>query len=284
MSKLAQFRRWLELDSAAQYLSTVWGENVTPADVLRLGLDGKLTLSVHLVNLGYGREVDVVPVESLQWEELPNPLDPSAMIRIPDGEAMNATQAMKVRKTDTASKLEGVYDIPMIGAEQIQIENAYQEAVGGPPAELVRLCGAFVRQGGRTYQVLERWPRNKHHEARNKGKPYMHLDWFFPSQELPAGSVLVVRTDALRELEPTQPSPWGGHDTKDAAHQTTHERNEAICAFIKSCIGNRQKDYIKRAAERFQLADSTIRKIWSESKPQSNFPGFSNSGTKRSSY
>jgi len=218
MSKLAQFREWLELNNAAQYLSAVWGESVTPADVLRLGLDGKLTLSVHLVNLGYGREVDIVPVESLRRKEFSDPLIPGATISVLDGEIMNATQAMKIRETDTALKLSGVYDLPMIGAEEIQIENAYQEATGGPTVELVRLAGAFVQQGGRTYQILERWPSNDHHERRNEGKSYLHLDWFFPSQELPGGSVIVVRTDALRQLEPTQSNSWGNHDTELLRH------------------------------------------------------------------
>jgi hypothetical protein len=248
MSKLAQFRQWLEVDNAAQYLSTVWGESVTPADVLRLGLDGKLTLSVHLVNLGYGREVDIVPVESLQWEEFPHPSEPNTTIRIPDGDIMNATQAMKIRETDTASQLSGVYDLPMIGGEKIQIEHYYQGATGGPPVGLVNIAGVFVQRGGRTYQVLERWPSDDHHKRSNKGKPYLHIDWFFPSAQLPADSVIVVRTDALRELEPTQPNPWGNHDTKllrdlaaaadqfwklyDPADPSTAPTNEQVGAFL----------------------------------------------------
>lgn len=61
----------------------------------------------------------------------------------------------------------------------------------------------------------------------------------------------------------TEPSD----DTKAAEDQDTAERNAAIVAFISSCIGKRQKNYIQKAVERFQLANSTIRKIWREGRP-----------------
>lgn len=207
MSKLAKFRQWLEIEEAAQYLSAVWGESVTPADVLRLGLDGKLTLSVHLVNLGSGRLVNIVPLESLTWNDVPHPFELNVTMRIPDGDKINDTEAIKLPDTSSAEKLEGVYDLPMIGAEVLEIEHAYQYLVGGPPVELEILAGCFARRDGRTYQLLERWPSNDRTEKRNEGKHYMHLDWFLPAQTLPAGSVVVVRTDALRELEPEPTTP-----------------------------------------------------------------------------
>jgi len=49
-------------------------------------------------------------------------------------------------------------------------------------------------------------------------------------------------------------------------------RDEQIVEFIQSCRGKRQSDYIKRAAAKFGLGDSTIRKIWADGKPTSNFP------------
>ena len=50
MNKLFKLKEWLTVPDAARHLAGVFGEEVTEADVLRLCLDGHLTLSVHFVN------------------------------------------------------------------------------------------------------------------------------------------------------------------------------------------------------------------------------------------
>ena len=47
MSKLFNLKEWVSLPEAAKHLATVFGEEVTEADVLYFGLQKKLTLSVH---------------------------------------------------------------------------------------------------------------------------------------------------------------------------------------------------------------------------------------------
>ena len=50
--KLMKIRSWLTIPEAARYLAILLGEEVTEAEVLRLGLDGQLKLSVRFVNWG----------------------------------------------------------------------------------------------------------------------------------------------------------------------------------------------------------------------------------------
>jgi len=50
MSKLIKFKEWLTIEETAKYLSNKWSEPVTEADVLKLGLDKHLKLSVNFVN------------------------------------------------------------------------------------------------------------------------------------------------------------------------------------------------------------------------------------------
>ena len=50
LKKLLNLKPWLTIPDAARRLSVSFGEDVTEADVLRLGLDGHLTLSVNFVN------------------------------------------------------------------------------------------------------------------------------------------------------------------------------------------------------------------------------------------
>jgi hypothetical protein len=51
---LHKLRECLTIPEAAAHLSTAFGESVTEADVLRLGLDDHLTLSINYVNPVWG--------------------------------------------------------------------------------------------------------------------------------------------------------------------------------------------------------------------------------------
>jgi hypothetical protein len=50
LKKLLKLKEWLTVPDAARHLSILFGEDLSEADVLRLGLDGHLTLSVDFVN------------------------------------------------------------------------------------------------------------------------------------------------------------------------------------------------------------------------------------------
>lgn len=47
---LFNLKEWLTIPDAARHLSTIFDESLTEADILRLGLDGHLKLSVYFVN------------------------------------------------------------------------------------------------------------------------------------------------------------------------------------------------------------------------------------------
>jgi len=55
VKKLLNLKPWLTIPDAARHLSILFGEDVSEADVLRLGLDGHLKLSVYFVNGARGR-------------------------------------------------------------------------------------------------------------------------------------------------------------------------------------------------------------------------------------
>src|SRR4051812_41148496 len=55
MKTLFTLRDWLTLDEAARHLSVLFGEPVANAEILRLALDGELTLSVRFVNHAYAK-------------------------------------------------------------------------------------------------------------------------------------------------------------------------------------------------------------------------------------
>src|SRR5216683_1880947 len=58
IKKLLNLKQWLTIADAARHLGILFGEDVSEADVLRLALDGHLTLSVYFVT---APEADVDP-------------------------------------------------------------------------------------------------------------------------------------------------------------------------------------------------------------------------------
>ena len=68
MKNLLPLRAWLTVPEAARNLSILFGDDVSEADVLRLALDGRLTLSVHFVNGATARCGKTVPVAEYDFE------------------------------------------------------------------------------------------------------------------------------------------------------------------------------------------------------------------------
>lgn len=68
-SKIFKLREWLTVPETAHHLSIMFDEEVNEARVLRLALDGHLTLSVNFVNHTYGRLGKAIPYEEIEWRE-----------------------------------------------------------------------------------------------------------------------------------------------------------------------------------------------------------------------
>jgi hypothetical protein len=258
MGKLFNLKEWLTLADTARHLAIVFGEDVTEADVLRLALDGHLRLSVDFVNHATARcgkvarytEPELVAAiesgtlpDDLKWVKLPKDL--AAAVRGESG-GEEVTHLMSLRIDDDRyltlgddiTTLRGVWDLPMIGGEQLDIEHQYQMLTGGPSVTLETLDGAFVEgrdgeicqlqedfddneyQAGSSAQ-LEKLKQhialndiegaeadsllNRHKEQRKefleKRKARPAKENYYPAGGLPKDAVLVVRTEALREFE-----------------------------------------------------------------------------------
>lgn len=270
MSKLFKLKEWLTLADAAQHLTIVFGEDVTEADLLRFALDGHLKLSVNFVNptkaIG-GRIVHWEETEWFRapllaintiyagesWEEAPDeiieypPKLQALLNEAPVGEnvdqacfmsSLNIDGKSYINLDDKVTPIMGVWDLPMIGSEHLDVEHAYQNLTGGPAVTSVSTNGAFVENSnGIVYQLQESFDDNKyqsgskaqlemlkariinksitkseaesllnqHKEARKRyleerqSRP--ESEDHYPAGGLPKDSVLVVRTAALREFE-----------------------------------------------------------------------------------
>ena len=159
---------------------------------------------------------------------------------------------------DKVRSIDGVWDLPMIGGEELDIEHGYQKLTGGPSVTSENIDGAFVqRNDGEMWQLQEDYDDNqyqagsnaaldglkqhiadknigaaeaeellnRHKEARKKfleerkekrdsGKDSQN---YFPAGGLPTDSVLVVRTDALREFEASISGASANSDADEAS-------------------------------------------------------------------
>lgn len=202
MSKLLKLKEWLTVEDAAKRLSITAGEEVTEADVLRLALDGHLILSVYFVNHATGRRGSVVPYSETRWSLIPplvnkerSPSMGSAMseadiakLDIPEGlkvlfiknstdllqgcipfmESLKIDESRYLNLERDVETIRGVWDLPMWGAEALDVEHLYQSYVGGPDVTLTNLEGAFVQGGnGCVYQLQDSWENNEYQAGSN---------------------------------------------------------------------------------------------------------------------
>lgn len=238
MSKLFKLKEWLTVPDAARHLSIAFGEDVSEADVLRLALDGRLKLSVNFVNHALARCGKIVPIDDAEYKEVPS-LDGKGTVRLYGGVVLYTDgEKTHVVKLEEMVQLAGIYDLPMIGGERLDIEHKYQMLTNGVEVSLVNMDGAFVEgKNGVVCQLLssnddnefyagslaqlEKLNKhivnnnigaaeadklvNRHKEDRKefleqkKSRPASES--YEPAGSLPDDSVLVVRTNALREME-----------------------------------------------------------------------------------
>lgn len=166
MSKLFKLKEWLTVEEAAKHLSTVLGENVSIADVFRLGLDGHLTLSMYLPNHAHGNLGEVVgidranrfrpPVSLIQALNREDDEEPEEIVvasYIGDGQFINWSEEV--------STIDGVWDLAMLASERIDVEHVYQQLTGGPSLELTNINGTIVRKGNVYCRLVESWDDNE---------------------------------------------------------------------------------------------------------------------------
>ena len=239
MGKLFNLKKWLTVPETARHLATLFGEEVTEADVLRLALDRRLRLSVNFVNHTQAKPGKVIPLSEAKtvpglFKEGQEPYEVVLALRLNEHDFLELDKKIV--------KLTGVWDLLMMGSEELDIEHKYQQLTGGPAVTLTCLDGAFVKAAdGTICQLQDSYDENEYQRgseahlrkleariARDNIEPSkaqelldMHKEErkkflekrkaktdsgkdsenYYPAGGLPVDSVLVVRTDALREFE-----------------------------------------------------------------------------------
>ncbi|MCI1005231.1 hypothetical protein [Herbaspirillum sp. C7C8] len=191
MGKLFNLKEWLTIPEAAKHLSNICAEEVSDADVLRLGLDGHLKLSVNFVNHARARRGRPIPFtiadcfkaissgeypKDLKWHfgdgTLVKALNPQLNLSDEDAKkadvyplSLNLDGKRFLTLEDSIIILKGIWDLPMIGGERLDIEHEYQYLTGGPRVTLCQFDGgALVESEDGTYicQLQESFDDNEY--------------------------------------------------------------------------------------------------------------------------
>lgn len=280
LSKLLKLKAWLTVSEAARHLSILFGEDVTEADVLRLALDRVLTLSVNFVNHAYAQRGRIKSASEATYIDFP--ADPAAAVKAKSPEEYQGGW-MKVPKgirlsdgsvidlDDRVITLDGVYDLPMIGGERLDVEHRYQLLTGGPAVTLTNIDGAFVSgRDDAIFQLQAHFDDSPHSAARESKKPRCHPDNFYPAGGLPEDAVLVVRTDALAKVQTRLVADEGRRG--GSAELSTRERDTLLKLVVGMAIeGYRYDPNAQRneapgeiagdlAKHGIELTDDTVRK------------------------
>lgn len=170
--------------------------------------------------------------------------------------------------SEEIQSIEGVWDLPMIGAEQLDVEHRFQKLTGGPGVTLIAMDGAFVeRSDGRICQLQEDYDENeyqagskaelkilkqhiinkqlseseadkllkKHAEDRkeflDRRNNTPKKDHYYPAGGLPEDAVFVVRRESIRDFEQLV-----NDDQKEVEKSlSTSERNSLLTIIAALC-------------------------------------------------
>ncbi|WP_299772298.1 hypothetical protein [uncultured Pseudoteredinibacter sp.] len=169
MSKLFKVKERLTLEEAASHITTALGETVTLADLFRFALDGHLTLSVDFMNKANARagkwvktkdiEFETIEINILTGEKLDEPYE------IPSKHELYVSDDNWVALESSVISISGVWDLPMIGAERLDVEHEYQQLTSGIAVTLVGIDGTFVQQGDIICQLKTDYDNNEYQEG-----------------------------------------------------------------------------------------------------------------------
>jgi hypothetical protein len=176
-----KLRPWFSLDEVAQYLTTLDGNNVSVADVIRFALDEHLKLSLRLItpakarpgfrlpteeeSLAFMAEVAEVPHEVVGKElrggeciTLPAPVsgEVASAFALDEGEDDDCGQEIGLIVENYVVSLEGIVDLLLLSDGRQVVEDMYQALIGLPPAYRQFDKGVYFEgQGRAVYQLQE---------------------------------------------------------------------------------------------------------------------------------
>ena len=237
MSTLLSLKEWVTLDEGASYLSGAFDESVGVCDLYRFCLSEHLRLSVNFVSPAYAvlgnririrdagfkivlLEAGSRPAVRLGLPEAALPEFREWILNSPDAEAFWAADDISsisaslmgtlvsptecIRFESGLSRIAGLWDLSLTGAERFDIEDRFQYESGGLRVRSHTLTGVVLNRPDGQYAQLQVPIRDAYMESEHgltggKNARY-NRQTYAPATSLPDDLQLVVRSAELQRL------------------------------------------------------------------------------------
>tara|TARA_B100001059_G_C17816223_1_gene575435 strand:+ start:264 stop:1193 length:930 start_codon:yes stop_codon:yes gene_type:complete len=147
MSKLSKLKKYFSISGTAKYLSNALEEPVSVADIYELAIEGKLKISVRLIDRAYAISTQLAEEDNRHSR---------GQIKLPDGKCLTLNEQVQV--------IDGIWELAMIGTELHSIKAHYQREISGPEPRVNSLPGFYVCRDGKIYKLVSSLPlRSREH-------------------------------------------------------------------------------------------------------------------------
>jgi hypothetical protein len=205
MHKLFNLKKWLTIGDAARHLTLLFGEAVNEHDVLQLGLDGHLMLSLEFVNTQVARPCAVRATDQ-DWLSRSgtrsNSVSEAVKAYYSDKVIENPLESMDsgyrvIDIEDQICWLAGHFELPLSFSGYEHVQSEFQRLIGGPEVDRRQGSRIFVGNGhGDLFLLLERFVEDANFDAGLEAR-----EIYRPATQVPPDSMLVVATNSLRGFE-----------------------------------------------------------------------------------
>jgi hypothetical protein len=256
LPKLYKLKKWLTLDDASKILSVELSEEVTIADLLQLGLEGHLTLSVNLFDsaTAFVGEIKNVPIDFsaekdaiseapiLEWKKARSWNDHDEYLTFSNFKPITKTIWAKFNHEKVVS-IQDVWDLPLTAGERISIEAMFQSQLGNMIEEKTNIDGTYLISPDKKTVLLLCQNLNPELGLYKKDKdgkividedlkPKPNKKIYYPIGQLPEDAQIVVRPSSLDEfkkslLENDKPNQVADFE-KDTFDDKTHSLQKVI--------------------------------------------------------
>ncbi len=269
-TKLFQLKEWLTIRDTARQLTSMLNEDVSEADIYQLALDGNLIISAYLPNGVDAKKGRLVQYEEVKWRELPE-LDDSEFIKRPDGKIdvihkktkplihmpdallidddVPAREARWLRLEEQVSRIDGLWDLVMMGAERLDIQHLLLQEISELSYDYINLEGVFLINGDIWANPQARFKDDKpNKDEKNSFYPAGSLDRF--------DHVLVVKQSSILDFL----AFLNNRDKKPKGRPSKLSGKEI--AEIKKLHKEQPKLTAEMIANQYSVSASLIRQEW----------------------
>lgn len=269
-TKLFQLKEWLTIRDAARQLTSMLNEDVSEADIYQLALDGNLIISAYLPNGADAKKGRLVQYEEVKWREFPQLDDceyikgldgkinivhkkTKPLIHIPDAllidDDVPAQEARWLRLEEQVSRIGGLWDLVMMGAERLDIEHLLLQEISGLSCTSINLEGVFLINGDIWANPQARFKDDKSKkDEKNSFYPAGGLDQF--------DHILVVRQSSIIDFL----AFLNNRDKKPKGRPS--KLSDIEIAEIKKLHKEQPKLTAEMIANQYSVSASLIRQEW----------------------